>query len=94
MEIGVQSMHGRIKMQLLNNRPHDIFSWDVTFDLMQVGAPGKISKLESLPFLPAYTKNPWPRIHMLKLREAGKKNSGKQMAAVTTSKFPVGGSHI
>lgn len=93
MEIGVQSVHRRIKMQLLNNRPHDIFR-EVTFDLMQERAPGKISNWSPSHSSPAYTKNLWPRIQILNLREAGKKNSGKQMAAVTTSKFPVGGSHI
>lgn len=88
-------MHRRIKMQLLNNRPHDIFfPPEVTFDLMQERAPGKISNWSPSHSCPAYTKNPWPRIQILNLREAGKKNSGKQMAAVTTSKFPVGGSHI
>lgn len=61
---------------------------------MQEGAPGKISNWSPSHFSPAYTKDPWPGIQMLNLRAAGKKNSGKQMAAVTTSKFPVGGSHI
>lgn len=89
-----QNVHRRIKMQLLNNRPRDIFCQEVTFDLMQERAPGKISNWSPSQSSPPYTKNPWRRIQILNLREAGKKNSGKQMAAVTTSKFPVGGSHI
>lgn len=70
------------------------FAREVTFDLMQERAPGKISNWSPSQSSAPYTKNPWPRIQILNLREAGKKNSGKQMAAVTTSKFPVGGSHI